>query len=246
MIIAFVSGLAGWTAAALIVSRIGGGVPLFAVLALALVDRRGLVRTRDRAANGSVRRSAALDRRARSRWRSSAGSTGCSARSSSSRACRRPAGPRRFWISSTGFFFGQVIGLASLVPGGFGSSDAFWIARLPFDQNVTAAALGAFRLDLLRRAVVHRLDGAAVVGDAHVVAAHRRRAADHRQPRWRRRRADDPQQRVAGAPRASRADGASTCRCRSSRWASLRPRSPACCCWCSRADSRADTRAPTS
>src|SRR5258707_11765364 len=43
------------------------------------------------------------------------------------------------------FFFGQVIGLVSLVPGGFGSSDAFWIARLPFDQNVTTAALAAYR-----------------------------------------------------------------------------------------------------
>ena len=43
------------------------------------------------------------------------------------------------------FFFGQLIGLASLIPGGFGSSDAFWIARLPFDQNITAAALTAYR-----------------------------------------------------------------------------------------------------
>ena len=44
-----------------------------------------------------------------------------------------------------GFFLGQVVGLVSLVPGGFGSSDAYWIARLPFNQNVTAAALGAYR-----------------------------------------------------------------------------------------------------
>src|SRR5205814_3492097 len=43
------------------------------------------------------------------------------------------------------FFFGQVIGLASLIPGGFGSSDAFWIARLPFNQNITVAALAAYR-----------------------------------------------------------------------------------------------------
>jgi phosphatidylglycerol lysyltransferase len=46
----------------------------------------------------------------------------------------------------SGFFLGQVVGLASLIPGGFGSSDAFWIARLPFNQNVTVAGLGAFRL----------------------------------------------------------------------------------------------------
>ena len=33
------------------------------------------------------------------------------------------------------FFFGQAIGLASLVPGGFGSSDAFWIAHLPLAER---------------------------------------------------------------------------------------------------------------
>src|SRR3954447_10488534 len=35
VIIAFVSGLAGWTAAALIVPRMGAGIPLFALVALA-------------------------------------------------------------------------------------------------------------------------------------------------------------------------------------------------------------------
>jgi len=41
---------------------------------------------------------------------------------------------------TTDFFYGQLIGLLSLVPAGFGSSDAFWIARLPFERSVTAAA----------------------------------------------------------------------------------------------------------
>ena len=44
------------------------------------------------------------------------------------------------------FFLGQAIGLVSLVPGGFGSSDAFWIAHLPLDQNATTAALAAYRV----------------------------------------------------------------------------------------------------
>ena len=44
------------------------------------------------------------------------------------------------------FFFGQAVGLASLVPGGFGGADAFWIARLPLGQSVTTAALIAYRL----------------------------------------------------------------------------------------------------
>jgi phosphatidylglycerol lysyltransferase len=44
------------------------------------------------------------------------------------------------------FFLGQAIGLASLVPGGFGSSDAFWIAHVPLAASFTAAALVAYRL----------------------------------------------------------------------------------------------------
>ena len=44
------------------------------------------------------------------------------------------------------FFLGQTIGLASLVPGGFGSSDAFWIAHVPLPGSFTAAALVAYRL----------------------------------------------------------------------------------------------------
>src|SRR5207344_26626 len=39
-----------------------------------------------------------------------------------------------------------AIGLASLVPGGFGSSDAYWIARLATPAAVTTAALVAYRL----------------------------------------------------------------------------------------------------
>ena len=44
------------------------------------------------------------------------------------------------------FFLGQVIGVVSLVPGGFGSSDAFWIAHLPLARSKAAAVLGAYRL----------------------------------------------------------------------------------------------------
>jgi phosphatidylglycerol lysyltransferase len=145
VIIAFTSGLAGWTVASLVVLRLGGGILVLAGVALAFVivaawggraiaqrtDRfgrplAGWTRTFQMAAVGwldwllgAVVFVACLD------------ATGRTA-------------PMLDLVS--GFFFGQVLGLASLVPGGFGSSDAFWIARLPFDQNVTAAALGAFRL----------------------------------------------------------------------------------------------------
>jgi phosphatidylglycerol lysyltransferase len=43
------------------------------------------------------------------------------------------------------FFFGQVIGLASLVPAGFGTADAFWVVKLPLAQSVNAAIVMAYR-----------------------------------------------------------------------------------------------------
>ncbi len=63
------------------------------------------------------------------------------------------------------FFFGQGIGLLSLIPGGLGSADAFWLARLDSYVGKAAAALVTYRvfyyllpwcaatLLLLRRAV---------------------------------------------------------------------------------------------
>lgn len=44
------------------------------------------------------------------------------------------------------FFLGQVLGLVSFVPGGFGSSDMFWIAHVGLVRNQVAAALMAYRL----------------------------------------------------------------------------------------------------
>ena len=49
-------------------------------------------------------------------------------------------------VSIRKFFLGQAIGLASLVPGGFGSGDAFWLANLPMRAEVSAAALVAYRV----------------------------------------------------------------------------------------------------
>ncbi|MEI6243831.1 MAG: phosphatidylglycerol lysyltransferase domain-containing protein, partial [Acidobacteriota bacterium] len=44
------------------------------------------------------------------------------------------------------FYLGQGIGLVSFVPGGLGSSDAFWVAHLPIAKSAAAAALMAYRL----------------------------------------------------------------------------------------------------
>jgi phosphatidylglycerol lysyltransferase len=43
------------------------------------------------------------------------------------------------------FFLGQAVGLLSLVPGGFGTADAFWIAHLPEPSPAAAAMLLVYR-----------------------------------------------------------------------------------------------------
>jgi phosphatidylglycerol lysyltransferase len=61
-------------------------------------------------------------------------------------ACFHAAGSDRAVLAQVrGFFVGQAIGLASLVPGGVGSSDAYWIARLPMPESATTAVLLAYR-----------------------------------------------------------------------------------------------------
>src|SRR6185295_2802873 len=44
------------------------------------------------------------------------------------------------------FFAGQVIGAISLIPGGLGSADAFWLIRLPVGSAAAGAALIAYRV----------------------------------------------------------------------------------------------------
>jgi phosphatidylglycerol lysyltransferase len=62
-------------------------------------------------------------------------------------ACLRAAGAGAApGAIARSFFLGQSLGVASLVPGGFGSSDAFWIAHLPLETSRAAAVLTAYRL----------------------------------------------------------------------------------------------------
>jgi phosphatidylglycerol lysyltransferase len=44
-----------------------------------------------------------------------------------------------------GFFAGQAVGALSLMPGGLGSADAYWLLRLPMEQSALAGALVAYR-----------------------------------------------------------------------------------------------------
>ena len=144
VVIAFTSGLAGWTLAVLVVSRTGGGMLGAGLLAL-----------------GFVLAAAWLGRSIAQRIERFAGPAAGGVRTIELAlvgwldwllaavvfvSCMHATGRAAPGLQIVdGFFVGQVIGLVSLVPGGFGSSDAFWIARLPFDQSVTAAALGAYR-----------------------------------------------------------------------------------------------------
>ena len=62
-------------------------------------------------------------------------------------ACLKAAGSvAPLGVLATSFFLGQALGIASLVPGGFGSSDAFWIAHLPLGRSEAAAVLMTYRL----------------------------------------------------------------------------------------------------
>ena len=144
VVIAFTSGLAGWTLAALVVPRIGGGP--FALAALALIFVMAAAWTGRSIAQRTERFAGPAAGRARTLELALVGWLDWLFAAIVFLSCLYATGrsaPALDLID--GFFLGQVIGLASLVPGGFGSSDAFWIARLPFDRSVTAAAIGAYR-----------------------------------------------------------------------------------------------------
>ncbi len=144
VVIAFTSGLAGWTLAAVVVSRTGGGIGTLAVLALGFVLGaawlgRSVAQRTERFAGPAAGRVRTLEV-------ALIGWLDWYLAAVVFLSCLYATGRTAPMLDLVdGFFFGQVIGLVSLVPGGFGSSDAFWIARLPFDQSVTAAALGAYR-----------------------------------------------------------------------------------------------------
>ena len=144
VVIAFTSGLAGWTVAALVVSRVGGGVAVLGVVALGLVLMaawigRAIAQRTDRFAGPAAESTRTLEM-ALIGWLDWLLAAAVFV------ACLEATGHTAPILEIVdGFFLGQVVGLVSLVPGGFGSSDAYWIARLPFNQNVTAAALGAYR-----------------------------------------------------------------------------------------------------
>ncbi len=142
--VAFTSGLAGWTLAALVSARTGIGVwllaPLAFVLSLLIVAAaRAVIRWRQRdTGHGDWRQTVTLAAIGWADWVLACLAFALCLRASGS---VEPLGA----VAQT-FFLGQVIGVVSLVPGGFGSSDAFWLARLPLTESSAAAVLLAYRL----------------------------------------------------------------------------------------------------
>jgi phosphatidylglycerol lysyltransferase len=146
---AFTSGLIGWTVAVLIGGRVGANPLELAVIALILcvvavwIARVGI-------ASVARRLRPTLARNAGSRVAldlAVIGWTDWLLAALVFVACLKAAGAVASVSDlATSFFLGQVLGVVSLVPGGFGSSDAFWIAHLPLPQSQAAAVLAAYRL----------------------------------------------------------------------------------------------------
>ena len=145
--IAFAAGLAGWTAAGLIVTVNGAAVhfAVMAALALAIVYVGVLL---GRFAAVRFERFDEIDPSPRAAvFPALVGWLDWLLAGVAFLACLHSTGVPLSAVDSIRlFFFGQGIGLASLVPGGFGSGDAFWIARLALPAAVTTAALVAYRL----------------------------------------------------------------------------------------------------
>jgi len=144
VVIAFSAGLIGWTLAAVATAQIGGGLVVLSLAALVCVSGAAWI------ARAIARRfedlSDAAARPVRTLELALVGWLDWLLAMAAFAACLRAAGVDIAALRvAHDFFVGQAIGLASLIPGGFGSSDAFWIARLPIDRNVTVAALAAYR-----------------------------------------------------------------------------------------------------
>ena len=144
VVIAFSAGLIGWTLAAVATAQIGGGLVVLSLAALVCVSGAAWI------ARAIARRfedlSDAAARPVRTLELALVGWLDWLLAMAAFAACLRAAGVDIAALRvAHDFFVGQAIGLASLIPGGFGSSDALWIARLPIDRNVTVAALATYR-----------------------------------------------------------------------------------------------------
>jgi phosphatidylglycerol lysyltransferase len=143
--IAFMAGLAGWMAAALVGRALGFGVVMFALVAFAFVlagvwIARTIATRMTRFASPAGTASSVLQL-------AFVGWLDWILGAAAFVLCVRAAGISVPFVDlGQSFFLGQALGLASFVPGGFGSSDVFWITHVGAAQNTVAAAVAAYRV----------------------------------------------------------------------------------------------------
>ena len=140
--VAFASGLAGWTIAVLAV----GSTSLLAVAVAALVCAAAIAWS-IRAAGARFERFAAIaSTPARALEFALVGWLDWLLAGAAFVAALRAAGFAAAPLDLLHpFFLGQVLGLASLIPGGFGTADAYWLTHVPLRESATAAAVMAYR-----------------------------------------------------------------------------------------------------
>jgi phosphatidylglycerol lysyltransferase len=143
--VAFSSGLAGWIVSVLVAPALGIGFPSTAVLALALT---GLIVVLTRGVLALIAHMSGTEvTPARSVEMALVGWLDWLLASVAFIAVLHAAGGGHALMPALRtFFIGQGIGLVSLVPGGFGSADAYWIAHLPIAAASAAAVVAAFRV----------------------------------------------------------------------------------------------------
>jgi phosphatidylglycerol lysyltransferase len=142
--IAFTAGLIGWLGAILLGGRLQLDIPATMLVALLLVAAaasigRTIIQRIERLAGPGEGGLRTLELAA-------VGWLDWLLAAAAFAACVRSVGANDIGTLARAFFVGQAIGVASLVPGGFGSSDAFWVAHLPMAHSGAAAMLVAYRV----------------------------------------------------------------------------------------------------
>ena len=140
--VAFASGLAGWTIAVLVF----GGTSLGVVAAAALLTAAAIASI-VRAAGARFERFAAVASTPRRAVEFAiVGWLDWLLAGAAFLAAIRAAGFTGSRLDLLHpFFLGQVLGLASLIPGGFGTADTYWLTHVPLAESTTAAAVMAYR-----------------------------------------------------------------------------------------------------
>jgi len=154
---AFISGLVGWSLAAVVVPHAREFPWAMLLAALAFVLTLGAAMAA-RLVTSRVARFAAAATPATPLWLACVGWLDWLMAALAFVACTRSAHVDVQVVGAVrSFLFGQVIGLVSMVPGGFGSADAFWIAHLPIDPTVTSAVAhsAASAIDLTYRLIYY-------------------------------------------------------------------------------------------